>query len=92
MSFVGIAQKAGTTSSNIVKLISTGQGSPGLATRIGTTSSNITAFVAGRATSGIALALGTTTTNAQALRDAIGKEGAIGLIIGLACGLDTTSD
>lgn len=88
MSYVGIAAKAGTISSNIEKLISRGEGSPGLAGRIGTTSSNITAFVNGRASPGIAVALGTTMSNAQVLRDAIGKEGAIGLIIGLACGLD----
>jgi transcriptional regulator len=88
MSFIGIAAKAGTTSSNIVKLITNGEGSAGLAARIGTTSSNITAFVGGRASAGIARALGTTTANAQALRDAIGRDGAIGLIIGLACGRD----
>jgi hypothetical protein len=86
MSLIGIAQKAGTTSSNIQKLISTGQGSPSLAARIGTTTTNITAFVDGRASASIAMALGTTTSNAQYLRDAIGREGAIGLIIGLACG------
>jgi hypothetical protein len=88
MSLIGIAQKAGTTSSNIQKLIATGQGSPGLASRIGTTSSNITDFIAGRASVGIAQAMGTTSSNLQILRDAIGREGAIGLIIGLACGLD----
>lgn len=88
MSLIGIAQKAGTTSSNIQKLISTGQGSPSLAERLGTTSSNITAFIDGRASPSIAQALGTTTNNAQVLRDAIGREGAIGLIIGLACGRD----
>jgi len=86
MSYIGIAAKAGTISTNIEKLITQGEGSPGLAARIGTTSSNITAFVGGRASPGIAAALGTTTSNAQALRNDIGREGAIGLIIGLACG------
>ena len=86
MSYVGIAAKAGTISNNIEKLISRGEGSPGLAARIGTTSSNITAFINGHASPAIATALGTTTSNAQVLREAIGKEGAIGLIIGLACG------
>lgn len=86
MSFIGIASQAGTTSTNIEKLINAGKGSPGLASSIGTTSSGITDFVNGRASPGIAHALGTTTSNAQLLRDAIGRDGAIGLIIGLACG------
>jgi len=92
MSYIGIAQKAGAISTNIQKLISLGEGSPNLAQRIGTTSGNITAFVNGRASVGIAAALGTTTSNAQKLRNEIGREGAIGLIIGLACGRDRTSD
>jgi hypothetical protein len=88
MSFVGIAGKAGTVSSNITKLIQVGEGSAGLASRIGTTTSIITDFINGRASPRIAAALGTTTSNAQELRNAIGREGAIGLIIGLACGMD----
>lgn len=88
MSYIGIASKAGTTSTNIEKLIHKGEGSPSLGSRIGTTSSNITAFINGKASPGIAKALGTTTTNAQQLRDEIGREAAIGVIIGLACGLD----
>ena len=90
MSYAGIAAKAGTTRSNIEKLISRGEGSSGLATRIGATSSRITEFIDGQASPGIAQALGTTTTNAQILRDAIGREGAIGLILGLACGRSKT--
>lgn len=80
MSLAGIAMRAGSTSANIEKLIATGQGSPGLAARIGTTSDNITRFVAGRASAGIAMALGTTSNNAQLLRNAIGRDGAIGLL------------
>ena len=86
MSLVGIVAKAGTTSAGVEKLISNGQGSPGFASRIGTTSANITDFISGRASPGIAQALGTTTANAQLLRNVIGREGAIGLILGLACG------
>jgi len=92
MSLIGVAVKAGTLSTNLEKLIRSGQGSSGLAARIGTTSSNLTAFVNGTASPGIAHALGTTTSNAQVLRNMIGKEGAIGLIIGLACGLDREGD
>jgi hypothetical protein len=87
MSYVGIAKKAGTTSTNIEKLIRIGEGSPSLSNRIGTTSTNITAFINGKSSPGIAKALGTTTTNVQQLRDEIGREGAIGVIIGLACGM-----
>jgi hypothetical protein len=86
MSLIGIASQSGTTSANLAKLISRGEGSPGLASRLGTTSANITAFVSGRASPAIAYALGTTTANAQLLRNSIGRDGAIGLIIGLACG------
>lgn len=86
MSLIGIAARAGTTSTNIDKLLRSGTGCPGLAARIGTTSSRITEFVGGKASPGIAAALGTTTQNAQLLRNALGREGAIGLILGLACG------
>ena len=88
MSLIGVAGRAGTTSSYLEKLIATGEGSPSLAGRLGTTTRNITEFVNGAASPGIARLLGTTTSNAQLLRDLIGREGAIGLVIGLACGLN----
>ncbi len=87
MSLMDIAAQAGTTSENVQKLIQTGEGSPSLAGRIGTTSANITAFISGSAYAAIAQALGTTTSDAQLLRDMIGREGAIGLILGLASGI-----
>jgi hypothetical protein len=89
MSYVGIARLAGTTSPNIEAFLRSGVGSPGLARSVGSTSQRITEFVDGTASPGIARALGTTTANAQILRDAIGRNGAIGLIIGLACGRNT---
>lgn len=88
MSYVGIASKSGTTTTNVEKLIRKGEGCPGLNKRIGTTTTNITAFINGKASPGIAKALGTTTTNAQQLRDEIGRDAAVGVILGLACGLD----
>ena len=87
MNYAGLASQAGTTSANIQKSIRTGEATPGLASTVETTSANLTAFVNGKASPGIAFSLGTTTTNAQLLRDEIGREGAIGLIIGLACGI-----
>lgn len=92
MGYAGIASQAGTTSANIEKLIRTGEATPGLASTIETTSANLTAFVNGKASPGIASAMGTTTANAQILRDEIGREGAIGLIIGLACGIGKDRD
>jgi hypothetical protein len=91
MSLIGIAGCAGTTNSNLQKLIGSGEGSPGLAARLGTTTRNITGFINGAASPGIARLLGTTTSNAQLLRNLIGREGAVGLIIGLACGLNESS-
>jgi hypothetical protein len=87
MSLIDIAAQAGTTSENVQKLIQAGEGSPSLAGRLGTTSKNITAFISGSAFASIAQALGTTTSDAQLLRDMIGREGAIGLILGLASGV-----
>jgi hypothetical protein len=86
MSFAGIAAQAGTLSPRIEQLINNGEGSPGLASRLGTTSSRITDFINGEACPAIAQALGGTMLDAQLLRHAIGREGAIGLILGLACG------
>ena len=92
MSYIGIASRAGTISSNVQKLIDSGQGSAGFATRIGTTSANITKFINGTASPGIAGALGTTTANANLLRGEIGRDGAIGLIIGLACDIGAAEE
>jgi hypothetical protein len=87
MRLIDIATQAGMTSENVQQLIQSGEGSPGLAGRIGATSANITAFISGRAYGAIAQALGTTISEAQVLRDMIGREGAIGLILGLASGI-----
>jgi hypothetical protein len=87
MSFAGIAASAGTTVSGIDQLIRHGSGSPGLAATIGSTPASITSFVNGQASADIALALGTNAGAAQELRNMLGREGAIGLIIGLACGM-----
>ncbi len=88
MNLVGIATKAGVNKTCLENLVNTGEGSYKLANRIGTNSANITKFVEGTVSPGIAAAIGTNIENAQSLRDKIGREGAIGLIIGLACGMD----
>jgi hypothetical protein len=87
MSFAGIASSAGTTIPGIEQLVRHGSGSPGLAATIGTTPSAINGFVNGQASADIAAALGASSGELQELRRMIGREGAIGLIIGLACGI-----
>jgi hypothetical protein len=86
MNFAGIAANAGTNVASIEQLIRHGSGSPGLAATIGTTPASITSFVNGQVSADIAAALGATPGAAQELRNMIGREGAIGLVIGLACG------
>lgn len=90
MNFAGIASSAGTTVSAIEQLIRHGSGSPGMAATIGTTPSAITSFINGQASADIAAALGSAPGAAQELRNMIGRDGAIGLIIGLACGIGSS--
>jgi len=88
MNLVGIASKAGVSTKCMENLVNKGDGSVRLASRIGTNRENITRFIKGTVSPGIAAALGTSREHAQELRDQIGREGAIGIIIGLACGMD----
>ena len=88
MNLVGIASRAGVNNTCLENLINNGEGSVRLANRIGTNRENITKFVEGTVSPGIASALGTSREHAQDLRDRIGREGAVGIIIGLACGMD----
>lgn len=88
MNLVGVASRAGISTTCLENLINKGKGSIRLANRIGTSRANITEFIEGTVSPGIAAAMGTSREHAQDLRDKIGREGAIGLIIGLACGMD----
>ena len=88
MNLVGVASRAGVNTTCLENLINKGEGSIRLANRIGTSRVNITKFIEGTVSPGIAAALGTSREHAQDLRDKIGREGAIGIIVGLACGLD----
>ncbi len=87
MNFAGIAAQAGTNVASIEQLIRHGSGSPGLAATIGTTPASITSFINGQVSADIAAAMGATPGAAQELRNMIGREGAIGIVIGLACGI-----
>jgi hypothetical protein len=88
MSYIGIASKAGTLSSGIEALIRDGRCSIGLASKLGCLSSGVESFIEGRSCPiPLAKHCGSLTSNMMALRAEIGREGAIGLILGLALGL-----
>lgn len=89
VNLAGIAKRAGTTVVSLQRLIEKGEGSESLAKRIGAGKGQITLFVAGTASPDIARVLGSSLPNAQGLRDTLGREGAIGLILGLACGISS---
>lgn len=90
MNLVGIASRAGVNKTCLENLINNGEGSNQLAEKIGTSRVNITKFIEGTVSPGIATAIGTSREHAQALRDKIGRKGAIGLVIGFACGLGSS--
>ncbi len=82
ISFIGIGSRCGVTSSNLEALLS-GKVSISVAGRLGVTSSSLQAFVDGGTSISLAGKLGISSSNLQELRKGLGKEGAIGLIIGL---------
>ena len=90
MNLVGIAAKAGVSTTCLENLVNNGEGSSRLAKRIGTNRANITKFIEGTVSPAIAAALGTSREHAQDLRDKLGRDGAIGLIVGIACGMNNS--
>ncbi|HDH33919.1 MAG TPA: hypothetical protein ENG88_00500 [Nitrospirae bacterium] len=92
MNLVGIASRAGVNKTCLENLINNGKGSNQLAKKLGTRRANITKFIEGTVSPGIAAAIGTSREHSQELRDKIGREGAIGIIIGLVCGLGSLED
>ena len=90
MSLVGIAGSMGTTTSALQALIQ-GHVDPGVAGQVGCKSSSLQQFVNGGTSIGLAGAIGTTSASLQELRNLIGDQGAIGLVIGLAVGLNDDS-
>ncbi|GAE36822.1 hypothetical protein [Halalkalibacter akibai] len=83
MSLIGVSNSAGIPKNQVTELITKGKVSSSIASKLNTTKSSIEQFINGKATAGFATVLGTTKTATQELRDSIGWEGAIGLIIGL---------
>ena len=82
MSLIGIASLAGITSDSLKSLVM-GKVSTNVGYRLGIMKSSLQSFIDGQATTSVAGLLGTTTSNAQELRNLIGREGAIGLILRL---------
>ena len=82
MSLIGIASKCGVTSSALQSLIA-GKVTVGFVGRLHTTTSSLQTFIDGGTSIGLAARIGCTSSALQELRNCIGQEGAIGLIIGL---------
>jgi hypothetical protein len=83
MSLIGLASICGVTSSSLKDLMK-GRVGVGIAGRLGVTSSSLQKFVDGGTSIGLASELGILSSNLQELRDSIGREGAIGFLIGVA--------
>jgi hypothetical protein len=82
MSLIGIASKTGVTSDTLLQLIG-GKVTPGISAGVQTTSNSLQEFVNGGTSIGLAAHIGCTSATLQELRNEIGPQGAIGLIIGL---------
>lgn len=82
MSLTSMASKCGVTTTTLEELIK-GRVGTSVGGRLGATSSSLQTFVDGGTSTGLSGKLGITSSTLQDLRKAIGKEGAIGLLIGL---------
>lgn len=82
MSLIGLAGKCGVTGSSLQDLVN-GNVSVGISGKLGVTSSSIQTFVNGGTSIGLASKMEITSSSLQELRNQIGEQGAIGLIIGL---------
>jgi hypothetical protein len=82
MSFAVIANRMGVTSTAVQELIS-GKVPMAVSSRLKITTSSLQKFVDGGTSIGLAKLIGCTAANLQELRNAIGRKGAIGLLIAL---------
>jgi len=60
-----------------------GHSTPAIASRLRTGVELVQEFIDGRASTGVAAAIGAPTVFVQDLREQLGREGAIGLLVGL---------
>jgi hypothetical protein len=82
MSLIGPASKCSLTTSSLTALCH-GTVGASVAQKLGLTSSSLQQFINGGTSIGLAAVMGITSASLQELRNTIGKQGAIGLIIGL---------
>jgi hypothetical protein len=83
MTFIAIAMRVGTATNSIEEHLA-GSATIDIAARLGMTSDELQEFIDGGAPAEMALQLGTTRGSVQDLRERLGKEGAIGFLLGLA--------
>jgi hypothetical protein len=83
MSLIGISGAMGVTSESLNELLN-GRVTPGVG---GATSGSLQEFLVGGTSIGLAGHIGCTSATLQDLRNLIGDEGAIGLLIGLCIGV-----
>jgi len=81
MSSVGIASQMGITASALDDLVK-GSVPIGVAAKLGTTAASLQDFVNGGTSGALASAMGATPAALQELRQEIGQQGAIGVLIG----------
>lgn len=82
MSLIGIAAQCGIMTSTLKDLLR-GKVGIGVGGQLGVLTSSLQEFVNGGTSIGLASLMGTTSGNLLILRKAVGKEGAIGILIGL---------
>jgi hypothetical protein len=88
MSEISIAHKAGLLSHNLNNLFQ-GIADIGTASKLGIITSSLQDFLNGRANISMASKLGLLTSDLQLLLNKIGKQGAIGLVLGLLMSQNT---
>lgn len=81
-SLFGVASSIGLAQSDLEKLLA-GQASVGVAKKLGVTRMDLQRFIAGEVSTSMAFSVGMPKPQAQALRDHVRPEGAIGIIIGI---------
>ncbi len=83
MSLIPVSRVTGLREPRLGDLLE-GRARPGAGERLGVSASAVQSFIDGRATTEIGEGLGVGRMAAQTLRDSLGPEGAIGLILGLS--------
>jgi hypothetical protein len=80
--FYSIASSMGLSQSELEKLLA-GRAGVGLAKKLGVTRMDLQRFISGEVSLSMAYALGMPQPQAQALRDHVEREGAVGILVGI---------